>query len=538
MYLQAQSLQSEVLTSWKDKNGKFVRTFGMNTKRNHNMWRATWDSIKENIHTAIGMPGIAYEECDSNGCSLTHVEADTFEETVEKQKPFIKTKIVDFVLDESTESVDLIHEVIDDDFFEQLEKADHVKFVSPLIWPTNDGISINGSDVNKNGVELPVIDTYHWKFTHHAFLDSDPAYDDVALVKTTCDGDKCQIQMLGAKSLGGKTDNAMCGNCKFFVKDETCRLVKGKILYKDVCDLHIFGAVNPVGTITDPDFEKKRVNYRASKLEADTTTANQDNLSHLQETPLLYKHKGQMHLVAASQCVKDILHKKKEDGITIDDQALAIAFSECGQSNKAKSSFKTCTCDAKHKNMSDTENKILLKENESLKAKLKAQEDDKEKEKSFEAKKGRYAKLFADTTDDDREKMVAKLKGMDEDEHKAANEVHEELKKAKKADTDDPEKEEMKAQLKAMEDEHKKPMVAKLLKARSDKVTKDELNQYAKSLAAATYKEVKQRYDEQLPLFADSIKDTVVDNSTNFEFNGNENPLAGKTFAEIEADNN
>jgi len=369
MYLQGQSFQSEILNSWKNKDGKFVRTFGMNTKRNHNMWRATWESIKENIHTAIGMPGIAYEECDSKGCSLTHVEADTFEETVEKQKPFIKTKIVDYVLDESTESVDLIHEVIDDDFFKQLDKADHVKFVSPLIWPTNDGISIHGSEVNKNGVELPVIDTYHWKFTHHAFLDSDPAYDDVAQVKTTCEGDNCQIQMLGAKSLGAKNDNPMCGNCKFFVKDEVCELVKGKILYEDICDLHILGEASPKGTSVSPDFEKDRVNYRHA-LKADTTTANSDNLSHLQETPLLYKHKGKLHLVAASQCVKDILHKKKQDGINIDDQALAIAFSECGESKNAKSSFKTCTCDAKQKQMSANEDKDkTIKE---LEAKLKA----------------------------------------------------------------------------------------------------------------------------------------------------------------------
>jgi len=303
MYLQGQSLKSEILNSWKNKKGKFVRTFGMNSKRNHNKWRAPWESIKENIHTALGMPGIAYEECDKAGCSLTHVEADTFEENVEKQKPFIKTKIIDYILDESKESVDLIHEVTDDSFFEELQKADHVKFVSPLIWPTNDGITVNGTEVNKNGVELPVIDAYHWKYVHQAFLNIDPAYDEVAQVKTTCEGENCQIQMLSAKL-----------------------------------------------------------------LDADTATANDTNLSHLKETPLLYKHKGQMHLVATSQCVKDILHKKKEDGIKIDDQALAIAFSECGESKNAKSSFKTCTCDANQNKMPDEQMEQMKKENEDLKA--------------------------------------------------------------------------------------------------------------------------------------------------------------------------
>ena len=42
-----------------------------------------------------------------------------------------------------------------------------------------------------------------------------------------------------------------------------------------------------------------------------------ENLQHLKETPLLYRHKGQLHLVAASQCVKDILHKKKESELKL-----------------------------------------------------------------------------------------------------------------------------------------------------------------------------------------------------------------------------
>lgn len=466
MYLQGQSFKSDILDSWKDKEGKFVRTFGMNTKRNENKWRATWDSIKENIHTALGMPGIAYEECDAAGCSLTHVEADTFEENVEKQKPFIKTKIIDYILDEANESVDLIHEVLDDAFFEELQKGDKIKSVSPLIWPTNGGISINGTEKNKNGVELPVIDTYHWEYVHHAFLNYDAAYgDDIAQVKTTCEGNNCQIQLL------------------------------------------------------------------SGKLIADTTTANQQNLSHLKETPLLYKHKGQIHLVAATQCVKDILHKKKEDGITIDDQALAIAFSECGESNKADISFKTCTCESNH-NMPDEQMEQMKKDNEDLRAKLKAQDDEKEKEKSFDAKKGKYAKLFAETNDDDREKLVAKLKGMeDEDEHKAAQEVHDEM-KAKKGMEEDPEKEDLKAQVNSMQAELAAPMIAKLLKARSDKITKEELRTYEKSLQGKSYTDIKEKYEEQKPLFADSIINEA-DDTENFEFNGGENSLAGKTFSEI-----
>jgi len=37
-------------------------------------------------------------------------------------------------------------------------------------------------------------------------------------------------------------------------------------------------------------------------------------------------------------CVGSILSNKKDEGIEIDDQAIAIALSECGESKKQKSS--------------------------------------------------------------------------------------------------------------------------------------------------------------------------------------------------------
>lgn len=536
MYLQGKSLESDILDSWKDKKGKFVKTFGMNTKRNMNEWRVTWDSIKENIHTALGMPGIAYEECNEAGCDLTHVEADTFEENVEKQKPFIKTKIVDYVLDEENESVDLIHEVTDDEFFDLLQSGE-IKFVSPLIWPTNGGITINGT----GRADLPIIDAYHWKYVHQAFLKSEPAFgDDTAQVKTMCEGEGCDVQLLA----GQQQKPAMCGNCKFFVENNTCKLVKGEINYQDICDLYEYGETNPKDTKVNPIHEKSRVNYRHtihSDMAATVSIGNQENISHLKETPLLYRHKGELHLVAASQCVKDIIQKKKESGITINDKELATAFSECGESNNAKSSFNTCTCDKRQKQMANEEQlqkdlKAEQDKTKELEAKLKAQDEQVNKEKSYEVKKGKYAKLFADTDDEAREKMVAKLKGMeDDDEHKAAQEVHEEM-KSKKAGTEDSEKEDLKAQVTSMQAELSAPMISKLLKARSNKITKEKLKEYEKSLKAKTYTEIKEKYEEQKPLFAESITESTDDNTTNFDFNGGENSLAGKTFSEIEGE--
>lgn len=467
MYLLAQEIKSDsFLSEWNGKNGKFVRTFGMNTKRNKNEWRATWESIKQYIHTAINKPGIEFEVCVDNKCDLDHVEAETYEENLEKQKPFARTEIIDYVLDEANQSVDLIHEVQDDEFWGKLKEG-IIKYVSPLIWPkSRDSIKVSGS--GRNG--LPIIDAYEWDFTHHAFLKNSPAFgDDVAVVKTMCEGENCDVSLLGGK------------------------------------------------------------------LQAETTTANDSNLEHLQEI-MLYKHKGHTHLIAASQCLKDILQKKKADGITIDDQALAIAYSECGESQKAKSSFKTCTCKAKQNSMSAEQD--LKKENDDLKSKLKAMEDDKEKEKSYESKKARYAKLFAETKEEDREKMVAKLKAMeDKDELKAAEEVNEEMKKAKKGMSEDPEKERMKAQIEKLQAKEKTEMINEMAKYQKvNGLEGKKLSEYKGSLEASTFEEVETTYSHlEAPIKHMKANTQFNETEPEVEFNGTGDTtmLKGKTFEEI-----
>jgi len=545
MYLAAKAvLKSNLLTEWKGRTGRFVRTFGMNSKRNKNEWRATWDSIKKNIHTAIDYPGIEYEACVDAKCDLDHVEAETFKENVEKQKPFSRTNIIDFVLDEKEESVDLIHEVLDDEFWKRLNNEE--LFVSPLIWPVNNGVTVLG----KGRIGLPIIDTTDWKFVHDAFLTKDPAYGtDTATVKTMCEGKNCDVKLLSAQTLPITTliekkeylpgkEIPLCGNCKFFVEDGLCSLVKGEIKAEDVCNLHIFGKTQPKGTKVSPDFEKERVNYRhpeSKSLEAETTIANQENISHLQEIPLLYKHKGQLILLSASSCVQEIIRKKKEDGIEIDDQALAIAYSECGESKKAKSSFKTCTCIAKQNKMDQAE---LEKENTDLKSKLKAMEDREEIEKSRESHKGRYAKLFANVDEDEREKMISKMKGMtddhDKDELKAMEEVHEEM-KSKKAMEHDPEKEDMKARLEAMEDEKKEEKMKAMVTLQAKYgLTAKEQNEYYAGLKGKSYKEVMSKFEDVEPIIKSMKATTIPNKENNFKWNGGDiNSLKGKTFEEI-----
>jgi len=513
MYLKgAQIDPKNILTEWNGREGKFVRTFGINDTRNNNEWRSTWQGILDNIKKSLGRPGIEFEKCTEAGCGLEHVEAESLEENYQKQKPFEVTNIIDYVIDDDTHSVDLIHEVHDDEFWEKL-KDGSIKYVSPMIWPNNGGAESKGT----GRADLPVIDAWDYEWVHTAFLEKDPAFGEIANVKTTCEGKNCGIQLLSAQLIA-QDDKPMCGNCEFFVEDHTCKLVKGEILYKDLCDLHVFGKTQTPGTKINPKYDKPEVNYR-SPLTATLADPSTTTLTPLKEVPLLFRHKKKLHLVSASSCVQEIIKKKKDSGIKIDDQALAIAYSECGESSSLKSSLKQCTC-SENKIMADSEQQLV-----ELKSKLKATEHDKKEleakvhaqeekdEKAHEGKRARYAKLFATTNnEEDEKKMMAILKATeDEEDMKTAKEEYENHKSARKAQEEDPEKKELMKSNKAMQAKIAEPMIAGLVAIRKGKLSESELTNYEVALKAQNFTEIQSAYDNEKYLItqADSLSATT-----------------------------
>lgn len=518
MYLKgAQIDPHNLLTEWKGREGRFVRTFGINDVRNNNEWRSTWQGVLDNIKKSIGRPGIEFEKCTEAGCGLDHVEAESLEENYQKQKPFEVTNMIDYVIDEDTHTVDVIHEVHDDDFWDDLNSG-KVKFVSPMIWPNNGGAHSAGT----GRADLPIIDTWDYEWVHMAFLEKDPAFGDDANVRTMCEGSNCGVQLLTAKSLTSQKEKEMCGNCKFFVENNTCKLVKGDIHCEDTCDLHSFGKTNPRDTKVNPKFEKEEVNYRLA-LSAQLADPSTTTLTPLKEIPLLVRHKKKLHLVSASSCVQEIIKKKKNSGIEITDQELAIAYSECGESkgNKAKSSFKTCTCEKKQ-DMVDTEQQLvemkskysnLEKDHKEMEAKLKSQEKDDEKVET--AKRAKYAKMFATTHSEDEEnKMVAMLKATeDKEDLKMATEEYENHKTARKAQTEDPEKKELMEANKAMQAKLAEPMVDGLVTLRKNKLSESDLTTYETSLKAQTFTEIQTAYDNEKYLMAqpDSLSASTED---------------------------
>ncbi len=286
---------------------------------------------------------------------------------------------------------------------------------------------------------------------------------------------------------------------------------------------------------------KTETNYRFPLL-AVTTSAPGDALDPLKEIPLLYRHNDELHLVSASSCVKEIIRKKKEAGIKIDDQALAIAYSECDKSNNLKSSFKTCTCKSRQLEMDESEYKEKMKANEDkvkeLESKLKSQ-DEKQKEE-LESRKAKYSKLFAQTEDEeDGKKMYARLKATTEDKEdlKAMDEEFEKHNTSRKSQTEDPKMKELESRLKAREEKDAVPMVAALVAVRKGKMPEAELTQFEESLKAKSFAVIEDTYNNEA-FMINSLKSTTISTPAGykkFEFNGGESQqaLSSKSLEEI-----
>jgi len=478
MYLSAKEIpKTSILTEWKGRKGRFVRTFGIDTTRNKNKWRVTWDSIVKNIETAIGYPGIEFMKCEDNECDLDHVEAETFKGLIEKQKPYKRATTIDYVLDEANQSADTIDEVHDDEFWEKLNNGE-IKYVSPLIWPYSGGYEVIGYD---EVTGQKIIDAWDWHWVHKAYLTKDPAFGvEKANIKAMCEGDNCQMQMLSAKQL---------------------------------IDISL-----------------------------------QNNISPPQKQfPMIVRHKEHLHYLSASEKVQEIIKKKKESGIKIDDQAIAIAYSEAGESNKAKSSFKTCTCDVKQKEMpTDAESyknleaklKATEDEKEKLEAKLKSNEDEKNDNNLKAKMKAKFSAMFKGMSEEEREKMQAKLKGVEDEENmKAMEEVHDEMKSKEDGEGNDTTITKLKARVDKMEKLNLPMYVDGLvaLKA-STGVNQKILREYHTALLAKTYAEVETLFSADEIIIKGLPAKSIQKSEERFEMNDEITSLKGKSSSEIIAE--
>ena len=475
MYLSAKKIpKTSLLTEWKGEKGRFVRTFAIDTTRNKNQWKVTWDSIVKNIETSIGMPGIEFMNCESGECDLDHVEAETFASLIEKQKPFKRATTIDYVLDEVNQSADTIDKIHDDDFWTKLQN-DEIKYVSPLIWPYTGGYEVVGFDP---GTGKKIINAWDWHWVHKAYLTKDPAFgEDKANIKAMCEGENCQIQMLAAKQL---------------------------------IELSVINETSP------PE----------------------------KEFPMLIRHQNHLHYLSASKKVQEIILAKKEAGEEINDKLLFASYSEAGESNKSKSSFKTCTCDVKQNIMPTDEEsykkleaklKGIEDEKNNLEAKLKGIEDDKQ-ENNLKAKmKAKFSAMFKGMSEDEREKMQAKLKGVEDEENmKAMEEVHKEMKAKEDGEGNNTTITKLKARVDKMEKINLPNYIDGLIALKaSTGVDQKTLREYHTALLAKTYNEVETLFESDQIIIKGLPGKAVQSSEERFEMADDISALKGKSSEEI-----
>ncbi len=130
---------------------------------------------------------------------------------------------------------------------------------------------------------------------------------------------------------------------------------------------------------------------------------------------LLVKQGSTQRVIQASKCVEDCIRKKADAGLTIDDQAIAICFSECGESREGE-----CVVDQLGNCVVDSS----LSDNDSKNELMTAQEDEKEKEeKARKAQEDEEKEEEARKAQEEEKKKDEEAKKAQEDEDKDKDEV-------------------------------------------------------------------------------------------------------------------
>lgn len=186
----------DILDNYQGREGKFIKGFLLNTKRNKNGWMVSWDSILKMASDFINHPGIYYEV---NPDDPDHTDGTTYRENMSNQENYRVVNIVDVSLDEATQTLNYVGEILDEEF-EALWESGKINMTSPAVWPEE----MEQVGTMENG--RPMLDVSKWRALHIAYI-NDPAYGDDAVTLATCDGDgqSCKIR-LSAK-------NNPCGLC-------------------------------------------------------------------------------------------------------------------------------------------------------------------------------------------------------------------------------------------------------------------------------------------------------------------------------------
>lgn len=189
----------DILDNYAGRDGKFIKGFLLNEKRNKNGWQVDWDVIKKYASDFINHPGIYMVTPQGPD----HTSGETYRENMANQEEYRVVNIIDVIPDEQTHTLNYVGEIIDDEFA-ALYESGRINKTSPAIWPEE----MDTVGTMENG--RPMLNVKKYRALHNAYINQ-PAYGDDAITLSTCDGDgkACRIR-LSAKTEDGKECMGLC----------------------------------------------------------------------------------------------------------------------------------------------------------------------------------------------------------------------------------------------------------------------------------------------------------------------------------------
>ncbi len=510
LYLKA-SDEIKILSEYDGTPGLYLKTFALSDQRNKNGWRVTWDSIKNNISDFVknSRPGIDYTKCVDQKCDLDHVEASSFNRTINLQEDFRVSNIVGYTLNEDTHTAYAIHQITDSKFAELVKSGQRI-FVSPMIWPVSGGYDVKGT--NEKG--LPILDVYNWKAVHIAFV-NDPAFGDDAKITAMCEGNDCQMRLLSAKQLTTEKRNSL-EDSQFAYVDSNG---KGHLPIHDAA--HVRNAMSRFNQTDIPNDQKDKVKSkicRAAKrfnIESDfcKNGISADELSPLIQVPLIVKHKGNLVYATISAKASDEIEEIFLESYSLNAKIVTDVL--------RTNSFSACSCSADH-TMSETK-EVQDKIDQALSAAKKATEETMAtKDAKIKELQSKIAKMKADMNEEDDNEE----EDDNNDNENDNNDTKKKNSKGSKAKTEDP-------ILKALAAKVAEPMISEMLKAReSQGISEEQIKKFETALRAKSLADIESQYNDE-KVFIAAISAKQEHEGVHLPFNGS-NESGGLTAKSIE----
>lgn len=298
------------LESYTENQRFFIKFFLLDASLNKNGWMVSWQAIQNRINDFVGKPFIILP-------NFSHPQPRNPDDMFQAQKPYTKGNIYKVGLDSQAKKAWAIAEITDKEAILQIKNG-QIKYVSPsmLAWDY---------DVQYMGNTKMIMD---FEAAHVAGVDN-PAYGIIsAQIKGQCscasgDCEYCERHLAAVQAAVTSEDIT---NITQEVLLQRISEKKGRIktTFKLLQDLVSKYGAEPEDNVIEEEITGKRSNLEYMIID----------LMRLEKAKRGEVQANVQKLHADSKCVSDCLQSKSDAGIEIDDQAIAICYSECYDSNQ------------------------------------------------------------------------------------------------------------------------------------------------------------------------------------------------------------